>query len=199
MNANLLEMVGEYLTPSTISQMSKSFGMNDDTTKGVITSALPVLFSALAGNSQGGGAGALFNALSDSRHDGSILGQIGNLIGQPEAGEGMGILGHLLGDKRQTVEQSIGNAYGLNAATIGKVMMVLAPIVMGILGRQKRQSNMGVTDLSDLLVNSRDQFSKSAPQEMGMVGRLLDRDGDGSIKDDVAKIGMNLLSGFLRR
>ena len=32
-----------------------------------------------------------------------------------------------------------------------------------------------------------------------MLGSLLDRDGDGDIKDDVAKIGGSLLKSFLKR
>jgi hypothetical protein len=70
---------------------------------------------------------------------------------------------------------------------------MLAPLVMGALGRTKRQQRLGPSDLGQLLGRERQHMASQDSGTMGMIGRLLDRDGDGQICDDVAKIGMGML------
>ena len=200
MNENLLGMLASQLGPSMISQISKSLGSSDSATQNVVTSALPVLISALTGRtSSPSGAESLFNALTrDKRHDGSIFDQLNGLVEKPEQGEGSGILGHIFGNKRQNIERSVSEACGVDQAGTSKIFQILAPMVLGALGKQQRQNNWGPQDLSNSLARSQKQFTNDAPDEMGIVGRLLDRDNDGKIADDVASIGLKLLSGFFR-
>ncbi len=199
MNENLLGMLAQQLGPSVISQISKSLGSNDASTKNVVSSALPVLISALTGNARSQtGAESLFNALS-KKHDGSIFDNLNDLIEKPDQGEGDGILGHIFGNKRQHIERNVSEACGVDQGGTSKIFKILAPMVLGALGKQKRQNNWQPNDLSNVLVRSQKQFTQEAPSEMGVVGKLLDRDGDGKYVDDVASIGMKLLSGFLSR
>lgn len=199
--SNLLNLLGEHLTPQLIGQLSRQMGTDDSATKNVISSALPVLMSALAsGTQKPQGASALLGALTrDNRHDGSVLGQLGNLIQKPEQGEGNGILRHLLGGKRDFVEKNLSESTGVNRVNTSKVLQVLAPMVLGLVGKQQRQKNMNASQVSQLLQQSQQAFTKQAPKEMGVVGRLLDKDGDGKVVDDVANIGMRLLGNFLTR
>ncbi|MFQ5351250.1 MAG: hypothetical protein ACE5EG_12485, partial [Thermoanaerobaculia bacterium] len=52
------------------------------------------------------------------------------------------------------------------------------------------------SDLGGLLRQEHRSAARQAP-DLGMLGSLLDADGDGDIKDDVAKLGGSLLKGFL--
>jgi hypothetical protein len=81
---------------------------------------------------------------------------------------------------------------------VAKLLPVLAPIVMGALGRQKRQQNLDVGGLAGMLGAERQQIEASSPAA-GLLGQLLDQDGDGSVADDVAKLGGGFLSRLLRR
>jgi len=53
------------------------------------------------------------------------------------------------------------------------------------LGRAKQERGLDAGGLSNLLAGERENLNQSAPGVMGMLGRFLDRDGDGSVIDDV--------------
>jgi hypothetical protein len=86
---------------------------------------------------------------------------------------------------------------GLSGDKTGNLMTMLAPIVLGMLGKQKRQNNMDQSGLSDMLSRSVKSASNQR-QEMGLLGKLLDRDGDGSVMDDIAGMGMKTLGNLFR-
>ena len=69
---------------------------------------------------------------------------------------------------------------------------MLAPVILGALGKARNQQNMGVNDLTKLLGGSVQEQAQSNRQ-FGLVQQLLDRDGDGSIMDDIANIGLSFL------
>jgi hypothetical protein len=62
---------------------------------------------------------------------------------------------------------------------------MLAPLVMGALGRAKRESQLDSNGLSTLLTGENERLKESAPGVMGALGRFLDQDNDGSVMDDV--------------
>jgi len=198
--SNLLNLLSQQLTPEVVQQISRSAGLNQNATKGVITSALPLLMGALTNNTQQqSGASSLFKALQNKKHDGNVLSHLGDLINQPEKGDGNGILSHILGSKKEAVEETIGQANGATKQGTSKILQMLAPMLLGTLGQQQRRQGLDVGGLASLLLNSNKQFTQEAPKEMGAVRRLLDSDNDGKILDDVAGIGMKLLGAFLRR
>ena len=48
-----------------------------------------------------------------------------------------------------------------------------------------------------MLGREQERAGGDAGQAMGMVGKLLDRDGDGDFTDDIAKMGAGLLGNLL--
>jgi len=67
----------------------------------------------------------------------------------------------------------------------GQLLAMLAPLVMGALGRAQQERGLDAGGLTNLLVGEQEQLKQSAPGVMGALGRFLDRDGDGSVLDDV--------------
>jgi len=60
---------------------------------------------------------------------------------------GGAILGHVFGGRRGPVEQGVGKASGLDAAQVAQLMAMLAPIVMGVLGRMKQTKGLDASRL----------------------------------------------------
>lgn len=198
--ANLVEQILQQMGGETIGQMGKQLGAQPEQMQVAIGNALPLLLDALARNSSNEqGASALAGAL-DRDHDGGILDNLGGLLSNPEAGQGAGILGHIFGNKQQNVESTLSRASGLTSGSTGKMLMMLAPIVLGYLGRKKRKENLNQGGLADILSGNRQYQQQQQPEQMGMLGRLLDQDGDGDIKDDLLRMGGSMLLGkFLGR
>lgn len=146
-----------------------------------------------------GGLGGLLGMIgSGQRGSGGGLGDLlGSLAGAggvtPKTTDSDGILGHILGGKRSSVEQGVGRASGLDQQQVGKLLMVLAPIVMAALGKMKREKNMDADALTATLNRERATIEEQMPgSSRGSLLSYLDTDGDGDISDDVAKIGAAL-------
>jgi len=191
---NLTGLLSDALSGNTISQISQQLGTDEGTTSNAIQAALPMLLGGLANNSASpDGASSLLGAL-DRNHDGSILDDLGGFLGNFSSGPGAGILGHIFGGQQGAVEQGVSQASGLDMSKVGPLLMMLAPIVMGALGRTRREEGVGAGDLAGLLGGATQQVG-STPGLLGALSSMLDRDRDGSAIDDVAGMLGGLLGG----
>lgn len=196
MNSNsLLSMIQQHIGPDTIQQMSQSVGADPAATSRAVSMALPALVGALSTNvAQPQGAAELDKALD--AHDGSILNNLGGLFGGA-GGAGLGggiggaILGHVLGTRRARVEEGVGKASGLGTAQVAQILMMLAPIVMGALGKMKRTNGLDANQLPDVL-----QQDRARVEAIPGLGGILDANKDGSIVDDLARMGSSALGGM---
>jgi hypothetical protein len=95
------------------------------------------------------------------------------------------------------VESGLSQVSGLDSGTIAKLLPILAPIVMGMLGRVQRQRGFDAGGLSEMLTGERKRAQSRNPDLGGLLGNLLDTDNDGEVVDDVVKMGTSLLGGLL--
>ena len=144
------------------------------------------------------------NAL-DNDHDGGILDNLQDLIGgntasiNPRAANGAGILKHLLGNNQSSAIDMISKMSGLGGNQAGSLMTMLAPVLMGMLGKQKRQQNLDPSGLANLLNQQTHQRQSSGNPLFDMANKFLDADGDGSAVDDImSKVGGGLLKSLFR-
>ncbi len=181
----LFDGLVQQLSGPVASMISKQLGADDNTTQQAIAGALPLLISALSKNaSTDDGANALSNAL-DKDHDGGILDNLMGLISNPQASAGAGILGHLLGGNQGLAQQGVSQASGLNMAQAGQLLITLAPIVMGFLGKHKQEQGMDASTLAGFLGGQQQQAQSATPSGLGMLMNLVDMNHDGSPVDDV--------------
>ena len=173
-------------------------GADENVTKGALGAALPAILGAMANNaSKPGGADSLLGALQKD-HDGSILDNLGGFLGQPNTNDGDGILGHVFGSNRPQVEQNIAQKSGLDLGTIIKFLPVLAPIIMGFLGKMTRQNNLDAGALTNTLQQEK-QAVEASGFDFGSILGMLDSDRDGDVKDDVMKMGGSWLKKLFGR
>jgi hypothetical protein len=95
------------------------------------------------------------------------------------------------------VEAGLSQVSGLDSGSISKLLPIVAPIIMGMLGRAQRQQGLDAGGLSDFLTSERRQAESRDPAVGGVLGNLLDADNDGQVIDDVVKLGGSLLGGLL--
>jgi len=192
--SGLLDLLSSPMGQQLISGVAGQTGQSTDQTGSVLSMALPVLLGAMKKNSATPeGAQGLMSALS-GKHDGGILENLGGLFGggvdQSVMDDGAGILGHVLGNKQPQVENALSSKSGMDAGTIGTILKVAAPLLMGYLGKQTRQNNVSnANGLGDLLGNVMGG-GETANKQQSLIESFLDSDGDGSILDDVASMAL---------
>lgn len=199
---SLQDLLGQQQGETAVNEISSTVGADSSLVNSAIQMALPAILSGLANNAATPqGAQSLDSALSND-HDGSILGNLGGLGGlifgqqqqqaapPPQLNAG-GILGHILGGNQGQVVQQVSNNTGLNMGQVAQILMMLAPIVMGYLGQQKRQQNVGADGLGGLLgglLGGQQQAASTGNPTLDMASSMLDSDGDGSVMDDIASM-----------
>jgi hypothetical protein len=191
MNA-LTEMLTQQLAGGAISQISSKIGVDQGTASRAVSLAIPLLLSALARNaSTPSGASSLNQAIAND-HDGSVLDNVEGFIANSESANGAGILGHVFGEQRTSVENGLAQTAGLDPGSAGKLLETVAPLVLGALGRTQQQQGLDANGLSAFLGGQHQQAQAAAPDLMGMLGGLLDSNKDGSVLDDVGRLAGKL-------
>ncbi len=184
---SLLDQLTQSLGPNALQQISQQLGTDSGATSSAISAALPVLLGALASNaSTASGANALNTALD--QHDGSALDNVMGALSQGQGGIGARILSHVLGNKQPAVATGIGSATGLDASKVASLLAMLAPLVMGALGKAKSANGLDAGGLASMLGQERDHITANASSGSGgLTGLLgmLDQNHDGSVADDV--------------
>ncbi|WP_457654053.1 DUF937 domain-containing protein [Rhodocaloribacter sp.] len=226
--SSILEMLSQQIGGAQLQEISRSIGADPAQTRQAIGAALPVLLGGLAKNAAASpdAARSLASAL-DNDHDGSVLDNLGDVLGMlggggasggglgamlgglagqmmgggspapvnPRAVDGEGILRHVFGERRAVVEQAVSRAGGLDASMVGRLLPLLAPLVMGALGKVKREQNLDPEGLVSMLGQERATIESQTPALGGLLG-LLDADDDGDVKDDLLKLGGSMLGSF---
>ncbi|WP_339660064.1 DUF937 domain-containing protein [Croceibacter atlanticus] len=186
--ASILDLLNTDIGKQLISSASEKTNTSPDRTASVLSSAMPLILGAMKRNAATpDGAASLNNALENNKHDGSLLDNLGGLLSGGDLddlmSDGGGILGHVLGGKQERVEQTISKTSGVDAGSVGQIIKMAAPIIMGILGSQKRKDNVSQNGLGDLLGSV---LGSQSTNDQSLIETLLDADGDGSVIDDVA-------------
>jgi hypothetical protein len=188
--ASVFETVMQQVGGANLSRISQQIGADEATTQTAVQAALPMLLGGLARNSaKPEGAASLSNALNDHR---SGLENIGAILGDPDSGPGAGILRHVFGDRRSNVEGGVAQATGLNQGQVGKLLKILAPIVMAVIARQmtsRADAPEPDGQLGNVLERETRAAREKAPGGLGGLIDMLDRDGDGNPLNDLGKLG----------
>lgn len=181
-----------------ISGVTSQLGIKNEQAQMAISAAIPFLLSALNKNAANGDAQNINRAL-ETKHDGSILDNLGGFLSSGNFSDGAGILGHVLGGKQPQVENAIGQSSGLNGGQVAQILAILAPIVMGYLGKEKKEQGLDAGGLTGLLGGLVGGAAQTNQREMSTIEKLLDQDGDGNAMDDVMDLGSKLLGGFFKK
>lgn len=184
--AGIFDELTKQLGGSALDTISRQIGGDSKATGTAVTAAVPMLMAALASNSRKSDGAESLSAALNKDHDGGILDNIGGFLDNPGSVNGAGILGHMLGGKQKTVESSLSKSTGLDMGSVAKLLPILAPIVMGALGKKQRQEGLDASGLSNMLGQERRQMESNVPQ-MGMIDKFLDSDGDGDL--DLGDLG----------
>lgn len=180
-----------------VGALADSLGLDPRATQAALSAAVPLLLGGLSRSAaRSGGADSLLSAL-DRDHDGSVLDDIAGFLGGNGSEAGGRIVGHTLGTRRSSAEQAVSRAGGIDLAQAGKLLAMAAPLVMGALGRAKQQKGLDARGLNAYLDGDQQALKQKSAGGMELISRLLDADHDGSVLDDLAGEGAQLLSAFM--
>lgn len=211
---NLMEMLLGSEASGAREQLGGQLGLNQDQTNSALKALIPALSAGLQSNTQKpGGLEALLGALSKGSHD-QYLDQPQRLREPESIMDGNAILGHLLGSKdmSRSVASAASQKTGISDQLLKMALPMIASMVMGSLSKQtknpsvaeqlmgalggtsqtQQSQSLGLNDLLGAVMGggTTQQSQQSSGGMGGMLGRLLDADGDGSSVDDIFEMVM---------
>jgi hypothetical protein len=183
--ADILDSVTGLLD-GQVGQVSQRIGADEAKTRTAIHAAVPALMAAFAGEAQRGGG--IRTAIRQD-HDGAIIDQLPQYLSgtaqlSPRTTNGAGILDHTLGDQQEQVARAVSARSGLDLGTVMKLLPLLAPIVMGMLGKKSNASPGGgfsLDDLGSILGRETEDAKQSNPDLGDILGRLGSGGGIGDV------------------
>lgn len=143
----------DLLTGNTSNQVAvqaeNKFGISKNQIIALLAVAAPLIISYLRNKSQDSKEAEALNNALDKDHNGSILDDASQV--EARQAEGGSILSHIFGNDKQNVENQLSQNTGISIDKIGPVLAMLAPVIMGYIGKEKQQNNVGAGGLGDLL------------------------------------------------
>jgi hypothetical protein len=182
---DLIDLIKQLNNDDVLGQVSKSMGVKPQQVKKVTQLGLPTLVEAMNRNAKTQeGARSLARALE--QHQDDEVDDLSKYIRHADAHDGEKILRHVFSDKSERVENRIAKQTGLDMSQVMGILAQFAPLILGLLGKEKKQRNLDYTGVADMTSSLTNQLGgESGSGLMGMVSQLLDSDKDGDIMDDL--------------
>jgi hypothetical protein len=184
-SSSLVEQLMSQLQGAPLQQMAQQLGADTTQTQDAVSAALPLLLGTLGRNAaQPQGAMDLFGALQQHLQG-----------GQGGQGGAAAVLAQIFGGNQQRAEDGLGQATGLGA-NAGQLLQMLAPIVMSFLAQHVSAGGLNADSLGQTLGQEHTRAQQQGGLGGGVLGALLDQDGDGQVGlSDLMKIGSSFLGG----
>ncbi len=182
---NILDMLMQSQKGGAVDTLGSLSGLQPNQLQALLGQVLPVLAGGLKqGASSQNGLDSLLRALSSGNHD-RYYDQPDTLRSDNTRLDGNGILGHILGNKdaSRSLAGHASAKTGIDSTLIKKLLPIIATVAMGAMKKRA---------MSDGLLGQQRATSNNSGM-MDMLSGFLDVGGDGSIVDDVLRIGAKAL------
>ncbi|MCF8383551.1 MAG: DUF937 domain-containing protein [Chlorobium sp.] len=175
MALNLLDLVTKELSGENIGKISAFLG---ESSSGVTSSIGPAAASVMAGlmskTSAHDGAQDIFSRINSGGYTDDFLKRFsGMLAGKSGTDElikaGSDLLSFLFGSKLGNLEAVVSSATGLAKGSSSSLLAMLAPLIMGILGKQAADENLDSAGVVNLLDSQKGFVQSAAPAALSNV------------------------------
>lgn len=194
---SLLDLLTGNTGNQVAEQAENKFGVSKTQILALLAVAAPLVISYLRNKSQDAKEAESLNNALDKDHDGSILDDVSQA--DARQGEGGSILSHIFGNDKNTVENNLSQNTGISMDKIGPILAMLAPVIMGYIGKEKQQNNVGAGGIGDLLGgilgNAQSQSQASNDPLSNILGSVLGGGGSQSSGGGLGDILGSVLGG----
>jgi hypothetical protein len=172
MATNLVSLIMQYLTPDMIARIASALGLDRSSAHSAITAAVPALLAGFTGAADTrSGAQNLVEAVRDQS---GLLDGISNMIGGSGQSslidQGSSLLNSLLGSRDQAaLSGAVSKFANIGQGAGNSLLAMLAPVALGVIGKQLGSRNLDVTNLTGLLASQKDQIAQAMPSGFGRL------------------------------
>ena len=174
-------MLQDQMGGAVVEQASKFLGESSANTTSGIGALLPALMGGIIGQaSTESGASGLLDMITKGNHDGGIMDSMGSMFGGGSSTSNLMNAGSLLtsslfgGSKLGSVLDAVTSATGMRRSSSSSLMNLLAPVVMGMIGKQVKSGGLNASSLMNMLMGQKEHVAAALPAGMGSILGLAD-------------------------
>ncbi len=162
MTTNLLDLLGQAVTPDLLGGLSKLLGESESALSSGVSALLPGLLGAMANKaSTSEGASGLFAMVNDSRIEPNLAERLPTLVRSVQSTGLLALGGSLLsglfgGGREQALGSALASTSGIRAASAGSLAAAVTPMVFSLIKRIVGERSLDPKGLATLLLGQRD-------------------------------------------
>jgi uncharacterized protein DUF937/PRC-barrel domain protein len=165
MTENLVSAISRFLTPEMIGKMASVSGLDRSTTQSAVGAFVPAILNGLADLAgKPGGARQIADVIAEQPT--GMLSSLAQTLGGASmpAEKGTGLLSSLFGGGvLNTLVSTLSRFVGIGEGSTRALMGLLAPVVLGVLGREQRAAGLETGGLARMLMGQKDQIAAAMP------------------------------------
>ena len=160
------------LSANSTGALSKMTGASIEQVSNVLTQVMPILLDGASAQAKGASTAAGFaQAILD--HGQKDTRDVAKFFGGVDLGDGAKIVQHLLGGNTAATALTVAKAVGLKQADVLKVMVIVAPLILSILGQQKKKHPNDTSALIQAMMAGTIGKGIDAGTVLGLLGKLM--------------------------
>jgi hypothetical protein len=167
MSLNIVSVISQFLTPDMIAKIASSLGIDSSLAGKAVAAAIPSLLGGLTGVAgTQDGAQKLFQAVTQQQPGvlDSLAGMIGGSGQAALVENGTKALSSLLGSSSVgALAGAVAKYSGLGGMASSSLLGLLAPVVMGSLGKQVSAGSLNAGGLTSLLTSQKSNIAAALP------------------------------------
>ena len=162
MTTNLLDLLGQAVTPDLLGGLSKLLGESESALGSGVKALLPGLLGAMANKaSTSEGASSLFSMVNDARIEPNLTERLPTLVRSVQSTGLLALGGQLLtgllgAGRENALGSALANASGIRSASAGGLAAAVTPMVFSLIKRLVGERSLDSKGLAALLLGQRD-------------------------------------------
>lgn len=150
--ASILDLLKTRSGENLVEKASTETSENRENISAVLGVGFPLLVGAMQNNVRDEeGAQKLVDALEEEKHGEDIIKNFSGKDPSELSSEGEKILGHIFGSNRSNISHTIAQTLNMGEESVEEILKISAPMLMGILGSQKKKENINSSNIGELL------------------------------------------------
>jgi OmpA-OmpF porin, OOP family len=171
---SLMDAIKGYLTPDVVRSASTLVGESESSTRQTLNSAVPTVLSGLTSMaSTPTGASSLATLIRDGGF-GSAVDNVSSLFSGGSATSGMlsvgsQLIGKIFGARSSAVCDLLARSGGVSSASATSLLSLVAPLVMGVLGKRASAQGLDASGLANSLLAEKSDIAAAAPAGLSQL------------------------------
>lgn len=177
---SILDLVRDTVTPEITRTIGTVVGETPDATRDTLRAAVPsVLAGVIDTASTPAGAERVRSLIADGGYGAGTLDHLGSMLGQAGSADtlvksGTRLLSSLFGSRMDGITDLVANAGGVRRSSASTILGLVAPIVMGVIGKQIAGRGLDASGLLNMLSGQRASILSAAPAGLAALFGMRD-------------------------